>query len=563
LNSEEPILLLIIGLDGATFDVLDPLIARGKMPNLARLKEQACWGRLQSTVPPFTAPAWSSFITGMNPGQHGIISFRTRDAYNYSPKGSGFVNAERFDNTLWEILSAAGKTVGVVNVPLTYPPRPINGYLITGMLTPPGARNYTYPLDLADRLSADYIIDLDFIRVGDSFRQRDFPPKLKMMAAIRQMTQTRFRTCARLLQEEDWDFFMVVFTSTDRVSHFFWPYLETLIGGEATGIDPAVLQEVETYFSELDEGIGTLLRQVKPNTTVLIISDHGFGPAQSWRLYVNVWLEQLGLLKRRSAKGPLDLEHWRVLVGRQRFLGPLLRRLVPPSVQNSVSAAARSVSDHIIDWTRTQAFFVPIYFHVCGIEINLIGIHRDGIVQPGNQYQTLRDQIIQHALSLRDPHSGHQLVEIAARREELYHGPFVEQFPDIILVLDPNYLGAPSLAGDVLTGPFLNPSRSGEHRQDGVFIASGPLIAGKGELKGLDLLDVPPTVLYAFGLPIPSTFDGRVVEELFSPAHLSAHPIAVQATRTTCPSSASLETALSDRDETALEERLRGLGYIE
>ena len=562
--------LLVIGLDGATFDVLSPLMQDGTMPNLAALVRRGCWGKLASTIPPFTAAAWSTFITGANPGQHGVLSFRaTRDSFTYDLQGKGFVDAQRFDSTLWEMIGAGGRRTGIVNVPLTYPPRPVNGAMITGMLTPPGATQYVYPPQLRDTLDPDYVIDVDFIRGKDGFAHASPLSKSEMMAQIQNMSRVRARTCVRLVQEETWDFFMVVFTGTDRVQHFFWDDLELLIGdqGRVGQIeDTEIGSEIRNYFRELDESIAGLVQAAGPSADLFLISDHGFGPAQTRRFYVNVWLESLGLLQRRRAKGAFDLEHLRVQIGRHRRLKALLRRLLPDSTQQNVRKITESVSGEFIEWSATRAYFVPIYFHVCGIEINLAGQRREGIVPTGPEYESLRDLIIEAALQLCDPEDGRRIVEIAARREDLFSGPHVDQFPDIILVLDPDYLGIWSVAGSSLTEAN-RAQRPGEHRQDGVFVGAGPSLAQQNELDGLRLLDIPATIMYTLGLPVPPSFDGRVLEEIFDPEYLRTHPILFaeppQASEEADRALSSPEEGYTEEEEAALADRLRGLGYLD
>jgi len=559
--------LLVIGLDGATFDVLSPLMEADVLPHLAALRKRGCWGKLLSTIPPFTAAAWSTFITGKNPGRHGVISFTSRDRFHYDMQGGGFVNAQRFDETLWQVLGDHGKRIGVINVPLTYPAQPVNGYMVTGMLTPPGADRFTFPPELVHKLGADYVIDVDFIRTKERFRQRGFPPKTEMITEIRRMSRTRARKSADLFSEESWDFFMVVFTSTDRVLHFFWDDLAALIGkgaGRVATPRNAIQENILAYFRELDDGIGRLVDLAGPTTTTFVVSDHGFGPAPRRRFYLNVWLEQLGLLHRRGARGWRDLEYWRVAVGRHKRIKDTLRRVLPPSVQDSAKTISEKVSEEIVDWSRTRAYFVPIYFHVCGVEINLAGARREGIVSAGAEYEALRDEIIQEARGLSDPQSGKSIVEVAARREELYDGPYVEEFPDVILVLDPDYIGAASLAGTSLVEPHPHPMRPGEHRRDGIFIAAGAPILPQGELSGLHLRDVPPTILFSLGLPNLSSFDGRVLLEIFKPECLETHPLLVEESpRDTRPAGHPQGEGYSADEERSIMDRLRGLGYLE
>lgn len=549
--------VLVIGLDGATFDLLDILADQNLLPNLSRLKQAGSWGRLASTIPPFTAAAWSSVITGQNPGQHGIINFATRDAYNYDTLGSGFVNAGRFETTLWEILSEAGKKVGVVNVPLTYPVRAVNGYMVSGMLTPSSARQITFPPEFAAQLGPDYIIDVDFIRDGEQFRLHGLPPKETMLPQIQQMSRQRAQTCLRLLAEKPWDFFMVVFTGTDRISHFFW---DDLLPPPAA--DPTPIQQgLWAYFKELDTAVGQMIETAGEETTVFIISDHGFGAAPDRRFYVNIWLEKLGLLQPRSAESLLDLEFWRVRVGRQKRLKALLRKILPQTTQDNVKTAAESRSKEIFDWSRTQAYFVPIYFHVCGIDINRVNSRREGIVDGDEAYEALRSRLISEAKKLRDPHTGQAIVDIAARREELFHGRYVSDFPDVILVLKPEYVGAGSLAGTSLFEGHPHPIRPGEHREDGIFIAAGANIAANGEQTELQLLDVPATVLYALDVPVPEQFDGRVLSHIFSRVYQQSVPVRHQTLPT--PAASEPAAALSAAEADEVEKRLRGLGYLE
>lgn len=555
--------LLVIGLDGGTFAALTPLLASGVMPNLAGLMERGCWGELASTIPPFTGAAWSSFATGYNPGRHGILSFRgDRDRFNYEVVGSGFVDARRFDVTIWDMIGAYGKRVGIVNVPLTYPPRPINGYMVTGMLTPPNATPFTYPPELAERLDPDYAIDVDFIRDEAGFRATSPLSRAETLSRVRQVTEARIRATTRLLQEEPADVFMVVFTGTDRVFHFFWDDLQDLIEAESPRNE--IQRGIQDYFQALDRAIGDLVRLAGASTPVLVISDHGFGPAQTRRFYANVWLESLGLLQRRASDGILDLEYWRVRIGRNERLKRFLRRLIPQSAQDRAKSVTESVSKDILAWSKTQAFFVPIYFHVGGVEINRAGIHREGAAMSGTGYEALRDRIIREARALRDPERATPIVEVAARREDLYDGPYVDQFPDVILVLDPDYIGGTSVAGSSIVEPHA-PLRPGEHREEGMFVAAGPGIRAQADLPDLNLLDIPPTMFYALGLPVPPAFDGRVLSEIFTPDHLARHPVSIEAPPSEPPVTdrPSPGDGYSEEEEQALGERLRGLGYLE
>ncbi|HET6446919.1 MAG TPA: alkaline phosphatase family protein [candidate division Zixibacteria bacterium] len=553
--------IVVIGLDGGTFDVLLPLMKVGHLPNLAGLMERGSWGRLNSTIPPFTGAAWSTFATGQNPGQHGIISFLERDQYNYATKGTGFVDSRRLGHTLWEIAGEHEKRVAVINVPLTYPPRAINGYMVTGMLTPRGARDYTYPPSFLDALGDDYTVDLDFLRKDDRFRSNGFPSKSEILSRIRKMTKARGRLCLKLIGEEHWDFFMVVFTGTDRLAHFLWDELEPILKNDGKP-EGRIQSDIVQYLNELDEIVSQIIVSFGEQSVSFVLSDHGFGPSPTKRVYLNIWLEKLGLLHRRGRDNLLDLEYWRVRIGRNDTLKGLMRRIIPERTQSRIRGVAESVSEDIVDWSKTKAYWVPIYYHVCGIEINLIESRREGIVSPGEEYERVRDHIISEAPKIIDPDSGEPIVEQVFKREELYSGPNVVKFPDIILILNPNYITGGSLAGRALA-EYASPTRPGEHRQDGIFMTSGPSMLSQTDLPDLELVDVPPTILYAMGLPVPSYFDGRVLTELFDPEYLTSFPIVSKEVEESDNVSGTLPQQLSGDEEEQLLERLRGMGYID
>ncbi len=554
--------VLVIGLDGGTFDLILPLVQRGQMPFLAGLLDEGSWGRLASTVPPFTATAWSTFATGHDPGRHGILSFQWAERFDYYTNSLGFVDARRLKRPLWHWLSQAGKRVAVINVPLTYPPRQVNGVMVTGMMTPADSTEFTYPPELAAELDA-YRIDVNFIREGDSFRRYGLPPKEEMLADIRDVTQKRTAVCEHLLQQESWDFFMVVFTGTDRVNHFFWDDLEPLWGKRPFPDTPSpLLTSLLAYFQELDASIEKLVTAVGPDTHILLMSDHGFGTSPTKRFNVNLWLEQQGLLTARQTANPFSLAFWRMKVGRVPWLKRLARRIMSQEMQDNLTDKAKAGGKNSdIVWKKTQAFFVPIYFNVGGIEINTVGEHREGIVHTGQAYETIRTKIIETLQQMRDPQTGQPIVERVARREEIFSGPYVAQFPDIILVLKPEYVGAGSVAGGELIERFA-PFRSGEHRSDGIFVARGPQITARADIPGLRLVDVPPTILYLMGQPIPNDFDGRILQEIFTPAYWAENPPTYQ--DVTDEDDIMLETATySEAEEAEVAKHLRSLGYLE
>lgn len=540
----------IIGLDGATFDVLQPLIDAGRLPSLAAIQQRGSWGRLDSTMPPFTATAWSSFISGQNPGQHGILGFQERDAFNYGTAGGQFLNANRLELTLWEIFNQLGQSAGVINVPFSYPPRPVDGYLITGMMTPDDAP-FTYPASLADELG-DYQIDVTFVREGEQFRQGGFPSKRAMLAEIRAVQSKRFAACTRLLQDRPTDFFMVVLTSTDRVSHFLWDELVALAEGRAIA-DATVATDLAAYIAELDAGIAAILDFAEPHDHIFFLSDHGFGAAPTRRFFLNVWLEQNGWLAARETQGVFDLEALRVKIGRNPLLKKIVQAAIPASTQTKARQITERVSGDIFDWSKTKAYAVPIYFHVYGIDINKVHERRDGIVSSA-EYETVRTQIIDALRRLTDD-DGKPVAINVWRREEIYHGEQITTFPDIIVEFDPRYALMTSLASRQLFEAAPPPFRPGEHRQDGIFLAASPALRPVADAPNLKLLDVPATVLHANRLPLSEQFDSQVMTTLF----MQEQPV----TRQKFTINRQMVDELSADESASLTERLRSLGYVE
>jgi len=551
--------VLIIGLDGGAFDFLDPLMKRGVMPTLRRIRAEGCSGVLESSIPPFTVAAWPSFYTGLNPGKHGVISFHRHQLGQVHPERTGeLVNGSHVrGERLWEALSAAGKKVGVINVPVTYPPSPVNGFLISGMLTPPKAPVYTYPAELAKELS-DYQIELAGLHHDDTFGLTSLGRSRKTVMAIQRMARQRALTSLRLMREREWDFFMVVFTGTDRLCHLFWDYLaETEDEKELNAEIQAALM---TCYEQLDQHVGALIDQAGDQTVVLIMSDHGFGPGAKRRVFVNRWLEDLGLLRRHPTSG--RRRSFNAFLRSLRSSPAVrqgLRRLLPASVHEKVLRTTREHVAATIDWSRTRASFSPVFTNVVGIEINLIGAKPDGIVSPDGEYEALRQQIMEMASDLVVPGTGERIIERAYRREDIYHGPLTEMMPDIILIFDPLCGASPSLKSQKIVQPV--PAIGiGNHRPDGIFFAWGPNIR-PGRLSRLaQITDVMPTALYLMGQPLPDNLDGQVIEEALTSEFLEAHPFTYRPA--TAPAEPTGE-AWQEGDLVAVTKRLRGLGYLD
>lgn len=548
----EPVLrprVVVIGLDGATWDLLEPMMAQGWMPHLARLVHAGTRAPLRSTLPPLTAPAWSSFMTGLNPGRHGVFAFQR--SLNRSLERT-FVNAAAIRAPLlWEHLSQAGQQVGVLNVPITYPVRPVRGWLVSGMMTPSEEVEFTWPAELADQLRArHYTIDLRILK-----RERDYrapEQRLALVDDLRRILLERQAVLEELLLPRGADFLMVVHETPDRMQHYTWRYLEESLGLNGRQlVSPTALHEVvEATYRAIDDCIGRTLEQAAGDgTRVFFVSDHGFGPRHT-RVHIDQWLANQGLL--RYASGKADV---------RRMLKPYmgaLKRLMPRRVL--LRGRQAFAVNRIIDWSHTRAYSGVASEYA--IYINLAGREPYGIVPAGGAYDALRREIQTGLLQLTDPRHGQRVVTAVYLREEIYHGPFVDQAPDIVYELAPGYEPTSEVSPGRI---FSDVSDEGEgmHQPDGIFLAWGPAIRG-GELAApVYLPDLVPTLLYALDLPVPTGLDGRVLEDIFTPNHLAAHPLqrTDRAAQLALPDPAHAP-ALTAADEASLHERLTALGYL-
>jgi predicted AlkP superfamily phosphohydrolase/phosphomutase len=552
-------MILIVGLDGATFDLAGPWIADGTLPHLGRLMRSGAHGRLQSTTPPATFPSWTSFMTGVNPGRHGVFDFTCREPGTYRVR---FVNgSSRKAATIWEILSQAGRRVCVLGVPGTYPPEPVNGCMISGFDTPVTTRSdasFVYPAALAadiEALGGFPFADFQEFSIGAGWHARALESMLVAITRKQKLAES-------LARRERWDCLMLLFGESDTVAHHFWAFHDRRsprYRGDAGRLTDAV----RTVYAALDAALGRLMDVVQPDH-VLVVSDHGFGGAGDSAVFLNRFLAQQGFLRWLPGGG---------MGPAMRTLRQLAVRMIPEHWQARLfrlaggrlaSAIESRVRFGGIDWAQTRAASEELNYFP-SIWLNVAGRDPHGIV-PADQYDRVCAELRERLLAWRDPIHGGRVVRSVRRRDAVYRGPWVTAAPDLLLELETpgGYshvcLSSAGRGGDSviriapsdLVGGKLR-GMSGSHRSDGLFVLAGDRVT-VGELAECGIADMAPTILALCDVAIPDDWDGRLLSCVTGAAQHGPSPVD-GARRPWQPYSMG--------EEACLEQRLVRLGYLE
>ncbi|GIK73491.1 MAG: phosphodiesterase [Chloroflexota bacterium] len=538
--------VVVIGWDGADWRLLRPWVLEGKLPTLARFVQEGSYGYLRSTMRPESSVAWASFSTGVNPGKHSVYGFVARtDAHSYamSLTNASSVRATRF----WEVLGERYH-IGLLNVPYTYPPAPVNGFLIGGMLTPSIDSEFTFPPTLKEELLKkfhSYITDV----TGPS------DDKARLIENVRVFTGQQQAVALHLLKWKKWDFFSAVFVGPDRLQHFLWE--DTKRGDSPlSDVDPKFQNELLAHYQTLDLGLAQILLHIPEDALVFLISDHGFNGCAR-KFFVNRWLRQQGLLSIKSTKN-----FWSNSLAIANYLHKvsLIRKIKQKLKLDAVKLSQiQSTSfTNMIDWSRTFAYFGLDG----GVRINMREREPEGIVSPGLEYEELRQSLRQQLTSLVDPLTHKPVFAAVYFREELYHGPFVELAPD--LILDPmreqqnteeNFLLDGSLNGDSEVVFGSSYPYSGNHAHNGIFCALGPGVRRAHEVTGAEIIDVAPTILAAMGCAIPDDVDGKLLD-------IFVNPMQSQIYRDVAASPPKPQYIYSPEEEELVQQRLQDLGYL-
>jgi predicted AlkP superfamily phosphohydrolase/phosphomutase len=553
---QRPKKVMLIGLDGVPLNIIRRWADGGHLPTLRRLMDTGVVGELYSSIPPTSGPSWSSFMTGMNPGKTGIYDFlyRREGTYHFPP-----VNAsQRSGVTIWRYLSDAGYQVGVFNLPMSYPVEKINGFMVSGWMTPYNATDFVHPPELAAELEQE--IGNYRIYPTETFAENRREVFLK---ATYDLLEMRTRTALHLARSRPWDVLLTVFFDTDRVLHQLWHYLEADHPWRADAEDREWV--VRDYFHQVDDSISRLLECADEETLVFVLSDHGMGRANNF-IVLNNWLLETGLLhlkrdpwtrfKELMFRSGFTLRNVHQLADRLR-LARQAEYVAGYFVDHLLKLAFLSFLD--VDWSKSKAY--SFGRHLGSIYVNVKGREPQGIVEPGAEYEAVRDEIERRAHEFRDPRTGRRLIGQVLRREEIYNGPHLGQAPDLIL--------KPREPSDIFFGLADFGHRetvstvyrySGMHRDYGLLIMNGPGVRQNGQIEGAVIHDIAPTVLHVMGLPVPSDMDGRVLQDAFAAGYMDAYPPRVF--DPAAPDALAEATDFTEEGEQEILERLRGLGYM-
>lgn len=565
---------VVIGLDAATWTVIRPWIAQGAMPNLAKLITGGVSGTLESVLPPITPPAWTSFMTGKNPGKHGIFNFV--QSKHHSAYAMRYVNGgTRRSPTIFQLLNNAGFSAGTMNIPFTFPPEPLNGFQISGLDTPSDTSRFVHPPELQDELVKRFgriSHDLRFLGYMSTDERR-----AKVLGEMKKLDEQWTMAALYLLEKHPQDLMMFVFMSIDTVQHYFWQYMDPDHFLHDAKADARFRNAVRDVYERLDAATGRIIEKLPADTTIFVVSDHGGGPVADRIVYLNRYLAQLGLLHyapkatspvysfvAKCVRGGFSLLR-SSLSSRQKIV---LAKIFPKLRKQ---AELSYTSFDTIDWSRTKAYCSEVLAAPPSIRINLKGVKREGIVEAGD-YETLLEFITKKLEELKDPRTGKPVIGRVYRREQIYHGPFADEGADLTLDWwseDSLFSTEPSFPDEAEKPPLVICERrisnksewGGTHRLNGILVARGPDLRNGIEIQNARLIDLAPTLLHLFGVSVPEDMDGKVLAEIFRPEFLTTHPV-----RTGAASGNSWQdpdSGYTAEETSKVEERLQALGYLE
>jgi predicted AlkP superfamily phosphohydrolase/phosphomutase len=516
------------------------------MPFLKSLVDTGASGVLMSTIPALTPPAWAAFQTGTNPGKTGVFCFTSLDR---ATRANTFVSAEHLSTTLWETASAAGKRVVVLNLPMSYPPRPLNGCMVTGLMTPSMKSDFTWPAELKE----DLLRAVPGYHIFNIEGMRDVPAPQNIPGFVAQMVdilENRVLAAEYLINAWKPDLCMVHFQTSDIIQHALWCFLDP---GHKNYDSDKHKYILEHFYRQLDKSIQRVHASYTmsgPVFDTLVISDHGF-EAYKYRFNLATWLYQQGLLvpDRRQQTPP-----WPKRLTQYLRVGRLLRFLVSQKSMAKLEQKLDLAPD-VIDW-RKSSVYVTAFSSEAGIYI----MEQDPV-----RKEAIATRIIDGVKLLKDPRTGEAIVEAVYRSHEIYHGPRLDMMPDLVVVPISNYMCNNHYRATDSLVEEIKPEVEfvvGRHHPEGIIVGNGPDISGRTAIKA-DIIDVAPTVLYMLGLDVSADCDGHVIMDMFTSDFVTVRGTPRIGARGSGPEEMARPAQVySADDEQEIQKKLRDLGYI-
>ena len=463
--------VFVLGIDGGTLDLIEPWSKQGLLPNFRKLMQEGAFGTCISTIHPLTPQAWASFLTGKNPGKHGLFDFGVRKEGSYALRLT--TSHDRKSPAIWNFVNACGMKTGIINVPLTYPPEKLDGFMISGMNSP-SLEKAVFPQGMFHEIHGefpDYQVDV----MSQWYNDYDI-----FLEKIRSMTDTRARLGEYLYRKHRPELFVLVMVSADRVQHALWGQMaHPLNGKQQTGWKYS--RAILNCYVQLDGCLGRIMDFLDDDTTLMVMSDHGFGNLVK-DIYLNRFLIQTGFMKvkDRKWKKPFDMGN---------------------PFEN-------------IDWRKTTAYSHGLFGNVF---INLQGREPAGIVSSGKQYEHVVESLMNQLLEIKDPEDKKKIVTRIYRKKEIYHGDYTKDAPDLLIEMrNYSYItrgGCEFIKNEFVSKPRIN--HSGNHRLNGIAFFRGPDIKKGFRIPDIHIVDLAPTILHIMDIPVSPDMDGRRVHEIF------------------------------------------------
>ncbi|WP_027183896.1 alkaline phosphatase family protein [Desulfovibrio inopinatus] len=532
--------VIIIGLDGATFKVIRPLAGQGLLPNLDTIMQNGAIGVLESSLPSLSPVAWTSMITGAGPGKHGIFDFVRREAKEDGSSMRFTSGADRKVEPLWRYLSRHGKTAAAINVPMSYPPDPIDGIVVSGMDAPDMNANMTSPPEFKERLlsiAPNYGIELAVTR-------EHHKKPTKFIEAATRIEAARAKVTFTLVDEHNTDFIMSVFTSLDRAQHLAMRDFDHYA---TRGANPKT-DPVTAGYVHADSIIGEVMQRLDPDDTLLVVSDHGFVRVRK-SFSMNKWLMEKGYLVLKD----MPTEE---LPKKKGLLSKIASRLA--SITGGNRTGIRESLDDTpvlvnVDFSKTKAFS---FGSAPSVFLNPDVVKTD-------EARALADEIRDALAELIDPDTGKPVFMTVKTARDAYIGPYADAAPHVIPEFQPGYVNEQMLLSDygyLEPGPVLThvDGPGGNHEPDGIFMAYGAHIQ-PGELGPFSIVDVMGTACHLLGVPVPQNIDGAVLTEILDDESVRSLPLRFSDALNFVDGG---DAGYSSEEKKEIEDRLKSLGYL-